>query len=634
MDSSVSAILEGLHAGIAPPELDARVAAALARGELTPAAGAAARALGLRAAERGRREAVLRALYDTATDLSALRDVEAVLQAIVGRTRTLSGSDMAYISLNDHASDETYIRKSDGVMTEAYRLLRMPIGTGIVGRAAAGVTAYQSADYLDDPELTHLPHVDAIVRAEGVRSILGVPMSLRGRAIGALLIADRTVRAYPNETVDLLDAIGKHAAVALDNAEQFAAIRGALERLGQEQVSRQHEMSELHSLMAMDRRLIETVIGGGGYDGFAELVRHLVAGRVAVLDAAHGVLTAHAPEPGWPERVTRLAAGPLARSLRAAAAAGEPREQRVGRETFTLVPARTGGGHLATLLLADRLPDLPAGLLERLSVFLTILRLFDRAAHDAAQQMQAELLDDLLSGRDVPRDRLRQRAARFGLRATDDLTVVVLSAPGADDRRLETLLRAAVRTRALIARHGGDLCVVAADDSSVAERVHRALAAETSPPTLGFAGPAPGFDSLTGSYRRARRALATLLALGRTGALLDGARLGAVGLLLDAAHTLDPAFDPLTEIRPLLDYDAAHHTTLTETTWTHLEFGGNLARTAAELFIHRNTVRQRLSRVAELLGHDWLDGPRRLEVHLAVRVWKLSADTAVPPELR
>ncbi|MEV4127362.1 helix-turn-helix domain-containing protein [Nocardia sp. NPDC049707] len=623
MDASVSEILMGIQAGISQRELEGRVAEALARGELTEAAAAAARDLGMRVAERNRREDVLRALYDTATDLSGIRDVEAVLQAIVARTRTLSGSDMAYLSLNDHASNQTYIRRSDGVRTEAYRLLRMPIGTGIVGRAAAGVTSYQSADYLNDPEITHLPEVDAIVRAEGVRSILGVPMYLHGKVVGALLIADRARREYPEATVDLVDTIGKHAAVALDNAERFSSIRGALERLGREQVSQQHEMSELQSLMALDRRLIETVIGGGGYEGFADLAQRVAATRVAVLDAADGVLATRAYDEHWAQRIARLTAGILARPLREVARTGEPQEIRGDGEAFTLIPARTASDHLATLVLMDRSLDLPAGLLERLAIFLTILRLFDRAAHDATLQLQTELLDDLLSGREVPTARKRQGAIRFGLRPDDALTVLVVAAPRADDRRMQTRLRSAVATpRALIARYDGDFCVVAADDGTLARRVHAALADES---TIGFAGPAIGFESLAASYRQARRALSTLLMLGRGGALLDGARLGAVGLLLDAAHTLDSAFDPLAEIQPLLDYDAQHHTALTETAWAHLEYGANLARTAAELFIHRNTVRQRLSRIGALLGADWLDGPRRLEIHLAVRVWKLSS---------
>jgi hypothetical protein len=51
--------------------------------------------------ERRRREAELAALYETAGDLSSLRDLEAVLQAIVRRARDLLHTDAAYMMLND-----------------------------------------------------------------------------------------------------------------------------------------------------------------------------------------------------------------------------------------------------------------------------------------------------------------------------------------------------------------------------------------------------------------------------------------------------------------------------------------------------------------------------------------------------
>src|SRR6059058_3755733 len=50
---------------------------------------------------RRRREAELSALFETAHDLAGLRDLDAVLQAIVQRARSLLGTDVAYLSLND-----------------------------------------------------------------------------------------------------------------------------------------------------------------------------------------------------------------------------------------------------------------------------------------------------------------------------------------------------------------------------------------------------------------------------------------------------------------------------------------------------------------------------------------------------
>jgi hypothetical protein len=52
-------------------------------------------------AERRRREAELAALYETAGDLTSLRDVENVLQALVQRARRLMGTDVAYLTLFD-----------------------------------------------------------------------------------------------------------------------------------------------------------------------------------------------------------------------------------------------------------------------------------------------------------------------------------------------------------------------------------------------------------------------------------------------------------------------------------------------------------------------------------------------------
>ena len=67
-------------------------------------------------------------------------------------------------------------------------------------------------------------------------------------------------------------------------------------------------------------------------------------------------------------------------------------------------------------------------------------------------------------------------------------------------------------------------------------------------------------------------------------------------------------------------YDAARGTELTGTAFRYLETDGNVARVAALLHVHRNTVRQRLERITELLGPGWDASPRRLDTHLALRV--------------
>lgn len=70
--------------------------------------------------------------------MASVRDRVVVLKAILRRTRRLLDTDMSYMSLNDLTAGETYIHLTDGVQTEAYRTIRMPLGTGVLGAVAAG----------------------------------------------------------------------------------------------------------------------------------------------------------------------------------------------------------------------------------------------------------------------------------------------------------------------------------------------------------------------------------------------------------------------------------------------------------------------------------------------------------------
>ncbi|WP_345409499.1 helix-turn-helix domain-containing protein [Nonomuraea salmonea] len=48
-----------------------------------------------------------------------------------------------------------------------------------------------------------------------------------------------------------------------------------------------------------------------------------------------------------------------------------------------------------------------------------------------------------------------------------------------------------------------------------------------------------------------------------------------------------------------------------------------MSRTAERLHVHINTVHQRLHRVSRLLGEDWQEPERALEIQLALRLHRL-----------
>ena len=178
-------------------------------------------------ANRQAREAEMRALYETASDLTAIRDVDSILAAIVRRARQLLNADMTYLSLNDEADGASYMKVTDGALTPEFRSLRLPLGTGLLGLVAQTGAPYFTEDYQSDARFLHRGYIDDAVAGEEIRAILGVPLTVDGRVIGALLAVHREVRPFPPHEVTLLTSFAAHASVALENARLFADLDAA-----------------------------------------------------------------------------------------------------------------------------------------------------------------------------------------------------------------------------------------------------------------------------------------------------------------------------------------------------------------------------------------------------------------------
>jgi sugar diacid utilization regulator len=73
----------------------------------------------------------------------------------------------------------------------------------------------------------------------------------------------------------------------------------------------------------------------------------------------------------------------------------------------------------------------------------------------------------------------------------------------------------------------------------------------------------------------------------------------------------------------LANHDTRRHTSLLQTLEIYLRCGGNMARAAEHLYVHRNTLIQRLTRIRELLGFDPLEPESWLALHLAIELHRL-----------
>ncbi|MGY1686773.1 helix-turn-helix domain-containing protein [Geodermatophilus sp. SYSU D00867] len=566
-------------------------------------------------AARRRRESELSALFDTASDLATLRGVDSVLTAIVRRARQLLGTDVSYLTLNDDAHGDTYMRVTDGSVSARFQALRLPMGEGLGGLVAQTAAPYATASYFDDARFHHTDDINGGVREEGLVAILGVPLIRGSQVIGVLYAADRAERTFDRSEVALLGSLAAHAAIALDNARLLEETRAALEELSAAtRELREHTESVERAAGAHDR-FIDVVLRGGGVEGVAAAVTEALGGRITVLD-----------EEGRPSPAADGGALPPdpAGALALARSTG-----RTVRDGDWWTAAVTVDSDLLGGLVLQRegdLSDADQRILERAALVTALLLLIRRTAGEAESRVRGELLDELLTVPLRDPDGLRERARRLGTDLDRPASVVVVRV---EERCRGRALAAAAH---LAATRGGlagardgrvVLCLPDLAPGAAAALVRREVAAAVGRPvTAGGAGPAPGPAAVAGAWAEAGRCASTLEALGRTGESASADELGFVGLLVGEGRDV-PGFVQAT-LAPVLDYDARRGTDLVATLRAWFDTGGSPARAAEVLNVHVNTVTQRLDRVGRLLGRDWSAPERALEVQLALRLHRLT----------
>ncbi|MFE4537413.1 helix-turn-helix domain-containing protein [Streptomyces scopuliridis] len=576
-------------------------------------------------AERRRREAELSALFETAHDLAGLRDLDAVLRAIVQRARSLLGTEVAYLCLNDPAAGDTYMRVTEGSVSARFQQLRLGMGEGLGGLVAQTARPYVTDSYFDDPRFQHTRTIDSGVRDEGLVAILGVPLMLGSQVIGVLFAADRHARVFEREQIALLGSFAAHAAVAIDTANLLGETRTALAELEKANEIIKEHSGAIERASDVHDRLTELVLRGGGVHDVASALSEVLDGTV---EFAH----------------------PDAPSVTALELTGtEGRAKRHGEVWGAAVSA--GGELLGALVLRGHpgLDPVDQRTLERAAMVTSLLLLARRSAGEAEQRVRGELLDDFLDAPDRDPRLLRERAVR--LRADLDAPHVVLAAridgpvpgtagaPGATERETADRRRlwsaashlAATGQGLAATRDGGTVLLLPLAPGDTAAELARRTAGQLGgalrePVTIGAStvieAPAARPGAIAEAYAEARRCLDALRLLGRSG---DGAAaqdLGFLGLLLADTRDIEGFVD--RTIGEVVAYDLRRGTDLVRTLGAYFASGMSPARTKDELHVHVNTVAQRLERVARLLGPDWQSPARALEIQLALRLHAMS----------
>ncbi|HET7029278.1 MAG TPA: GAF domain-containing protein, partial [Candidatus Limnocylindrales bacterium] len=237
--------------------------------------------LGRSREEISRRADAERSVREIAANISALRDVEAILQQTVDEARRLLDSTSARIDMLEadgqtlrwaYASGEDAERTRQEGFDGEFR-----VGEGIAGLTVQRGEPFRSGDYLVDERFRHVARSDALVRETGFRSVLSSPLRGEAGPLGALSVSSTETDRYDADDEDLLSALADQAAIAIQNARLIAELRAS-----RESVARRAEAEQ--SLREIAAQITAIRDAGSLLQGVVDAANRLVGGDGAVLD--------------------------------------------------------------------------------------------------------------------------------------------------------------------------------------------------------------------------------------------------------------------------------------------------------------------------------------------------------------
>lgn len=330
-----------------------------------------------------------------------------------------------------------------------------------------------------------------------------------------------------------------------------------------------------------------------------------------------------------------------------------PSNPEFGMDPRLCLPLRFEGATLGYLWVIDRpaLEDArPLGLLEGYAGRLAVELVRVRRLESAERERQTRALLGLLSGEDP--------GAAAELLTTGSLTgagsfVAILAEVDGSGPEVEVHLslaaeevrRGITANHALVvARSGSVVLALGFEDPAEPEkragllldacRHHLASApglGETGVEVVVGVGAARReLTELPASYQEARHAAEV------------GRRVASVGIAAPVAWEELGAWRPIAAL--LADRDAAplvpdvidellaerDGLALLETVEAYLDRGGDAKGTSDSLHLHRSSLYKRLHRIERLSGYDLRRGDDRLELHLALRLWRLAGRRTSP----
>jgi GAF domain-containing protein len=524
-----------------------------------------------------------RILVQIISTVASSLDVRQVLRAIVRLLTDAAEVHACFVYLPEDDGARLVLRAASDPYSQLVGKVALERGEGL----AWWVTERREPAFireaaLDDPRVKYVPELEE----EKFQSLVCVPILARdGSPIGVISLHTEAPREFSDDEVELLVSTASLVAGALENARLYEQMR--------------RRVDELEHLTALGEAIVSIETLEELVPAVAARARELLRSescQLYVLDATNEELRLRASAPPGAEAPPSLALTGLGPEL--------SRRGQVSRVAVPLV----AGDELLGLLYARGTAevDLARAVANQTAVAIKKIELIERLT-------EKNLIKDFfeqLGGGDVAGS-LDGRAARLGCDL--DASHLVLAASPADDA-VERAFRSAF-PRAPFDRRDellrGLLPVPLEGEARVVEKVRTLHAEVGRAVAVGLSNGCRGAASFRSGFEEARDALLGTSVLRPRAGVMSYDELGPYKYLLRMSLDPDARDSHRRALARLAEYDRERSASLLRTLEEFLGRRGNIGATADALYIHPNTLRQRLRRIFELSGldlrkEDWL----------------------------
>lgn len=567
-----------------------------------------------------------RTLYGVIKLVSSSVELGPMLQGIVDLATDATGCHACFIYLRE---DELLtIRAASQVFSDAVGHVSLGLEEGLTGWVARHRTPeFIRERAMDDPRMTYVP----LLQEERFQSMVAVPiLSRAGDTLGVIVLHTEAPREFTEHTVKLLVHIASLVSGAIENAQLYLQEHRRVDGLTRlatlgGQVASVTEAGDLALVVASGtRQLLDAEFchiyrlepDGSGLELLisdpATVTAHPALSTAGLLiDALDGRGSGPSAQALWPGLdIEDLLVTPLtaAGERLGFLCAGAPAGRHFSDEDRNMAHAVA---HLAAVAIKR------AELIRNLTDANIVKDLFEALAAGAtsfavakAAEVRCNLNGPFMMVCGEPAGGLEQSTVKWRELAETIGAGLAALHPHAAVEAGPGPVRAAVP-------------IDASAPSQVEGVLHRCQElGERAGAAIGVSHLHREADQATRAYREALDAATIGRALLPDGGAISYPQLGAYRYLVHIASEDAPRDQMRAAVDVLIEYDTRRRSALLDTLERYLAERRSVIESARALFIHPNTLRQRLARIEELTGVD-LDGADLLSLELAIKLARL-----------